>query len=212
VDIAVNLVESYLRLTGYLTLSEFEVQRRNDEGRFTTVTDIDIMAVRMPGAVFVGDPHEPADYELLEIHDSALALEDGVIDVIIGEVKQGAADLNAGMKDHAVLHTMLRRVVALYDEPVDVVIRGLQRSLVHRSPAHGGGAIRTRLMAFGRSQETTETVMSLSHIVTTMLAFFEQHEDAMRAVQFREPAPAFLRLLLKTGFDVAKEPRSEPPG
>ena len=34
----------------------------------------------------------------------------------------------------------------------------------------------------------------------------------MRAVQFREPAPAFLRLLLKTGFDVDKEPKSEPPG
>ena len=26
-DIAVNLVENYLRLTGYMTLSEFEVQR-----------------------------------------------------------------------------------------------------------------------------------------------------------------------------------------
>ena len=109
-DIAVNLVESYLRLTGYLTLSEFEVQRRNDKGRFKTVTDIDIMAIRMPGAVFVGDPHEPADYELLEIDDPALGLEDDVIDVIIGEVKQGAAELNAGIKDHAVLHSMLRRV------------------------------------------------------------------------------------------------------
>jgi hypothetical protein len=209
VDIAVNLVESYLRLTGYLTLSEFEVQRRNDEGRFTTVTDIDIMAIRMPGAVYIGDPHKPADYELLEIHDPALALEDDVVDVIIGEVKQGAAELNAGIKDHAVLHTMLRRVQALYDEPVEVVIRGLQRGLVHRSPARSGGAIRTRLVAFGRSPETSETVISLSHIVTTMLAFFEQHEDAMRALQFREPAPAFLRLLLKSGFDIEQEPRGK---
>lgn len=209
-DIAVNLVESYLRLTGYLTLSEFEVQRRNEQGRFTTVTDIDIMAVRMPGAVFVGDDHEPTDYALLEIHDPALALEDGVVDVILGEVKQGGAELNAGIKDHAVLHTMLRRVEAMYDEPLDVVIRGVQQRLVHRSPARGGGTIRTRLMAFGRSTETNETVMSLSHVVSTMLAFFQEHEDAIRVVQFREPAPALLQLLLKAGFDVDKESTSGP--
>ena len=60
-DIAVNLVENYLRLTGYLTLSEFEVQRRDKRGRFKTVTDIDIMGLRMPGDVYIGDPHRAAD-------------------------------------------------------------------------------------------------------------------------------------------------------
>ena len=48
-DIAVNLVENYLRLTGYMTLSEFEVQRRDKKGRFKTITDVDVMAVRFPG-------------------------------------------------------------------------------------------------------------------------------------------------------------------
>ena len=43
-DIAVNLVENYLRLNGYLTLSEFEVQRRVSHGHYKTVTDVDIMA------------------------------------------------------------------------------------------------------------------------------------------------------------------------
>ncbi|HEX5630934.1 MAG TPA: hypothetical protein VFY15_04690, partial [Acidimicrobiia bacterium] len=55
-DIAVNLVESYLRFNGYLTLSEFEVQARNERGVFEAITDIDIMAVRFPGDVVVGDP------------------------------------------------------------------------------------------------------------------------------------------------------------
>ncbi|MDX2344212.1 MAG: hypothetical protein QNL12_11035, partial [Acidimicrobiia bacterium] len=68
-DIAVNLVENYLRQTGYLTLSEFEVQRRDKQGRFKTVTDIDIMAIRFPGDVYIGDPHKPADYEMLVIDD-----------------------------------------------------------------------------------------------------------------------------------------------
>ena len=43
------------------------------------------------------------------------------------------------------------------------------------------------------------------NIVATMLSFFEEHEDAFRPIQFREPAPALLSLLLKSGFDVHKE-------
>ena len=38
----------------------------------------------------------------------------------------------------------------------------------------------------------------------TLLDFFEKHEEAFRPSQFREPAPAFLRLLLKAGFDIRK--------
>ncbi len=206
VDIAVNLVENYLRLTGYLTLSEFEVQRRDAKGRYKTVTDVDIMAIRMPGAIYVGDPHEDEDCKVLELDDPELLLEDETIDIVIGEVKQGPAELNAGIKDHAVLHSMLRRVEWLYEEPIDEVIIGLQRRLVHRSVGRGGVRIRTRIVAFGRSPEVSETVISLGHMIATLLRFFHDHEDALRPVQFREPAPAFLRLLLKAGFDVDRPP------
>ena len=124
-DIAVNLVENYLRLTGYMTLSEFEVQRRDKKGRFKTVTDIDIMGIRFPGGVYVGDPHSEQDCELLLVDDPVLELEDEMIDVIIGEVKQGQAELNPGIKDHGVLHSMLRRVEWLYEGDVDAVIIGI---------------------------------------------------------------------------------------
>ena len=121
-DIAVNLVENYLRLTGYMTLSEFEVQRRDKEGRFKTVTDVDVMGIRFPGDVYLGDPHRAVDCELLVIDDPVLELEADTIDIIVGEVKQGKAELNPGMKDHAVLHSMLRRVEWVYDESIDKVI------------------------------------------------------------------------------------------
>ncbi len=204
VDIAVNLVEHYLRLTGYLTLSEFEVQRKDAEGRYKTVTDVDVMAMRMPGSVYLGDPHGEDDCELLEIEDPVLGLDPDTIDVVIGEVKQGPATLNAGIKDHAVLHSMLRRLEWVYAEPLHDVIRGLQQRQVHRGKARGGGAVRTRIVAFGRSPVSNDTVISLSHIVTRLLAFFDEHEEALRPVQFREPAPAFLRLLIKAGFDIDK--------
>ncbi len=204
-DIAVNLVENYLRLTGYLTLSEFEVQRRDERGRFKTVTDVDVMGIRFPGDVYLGDPHREADCELLVIDDPVLDLQQETIDVIVGEVKQGKAELNPGIKEHAVLHSMLRRVEWVYDESIEGVIEGLQRDGIHSAAGRGGGRVRTRLVAFGRSSFSNQNTIALGHIVTTMLDFFEEHEDAFRPIQFREPAPAFLRLLLKSGFDVHRD-------
>lgn len=201
-DIAVNLVENYLRLTGYLTLSEFEVQRRDVDGRYKTITDVDIMGIRMPGEIYLGDPHD--DCNLLLIDDPELHLEDDAIDVIIGEVKQGPAELNAGIKDHVVLHSMLRRVGWAYEEPLDAVVDGLQANLLHYSPGRSNGRVRTRIVAFGRSAHNDMHTISLSHIVDAMLGFFQEHEDAFRPIQFKEPAPAFLRLLLKAGFDISK--------
>ena len=203
-DIAVNLVESYLRLSGYLTLSEFEVQRRAETG-FETVTDIDIMALRLPGDVYAGDPHGEEDHRMLLLQDPVLELEPEMTDVIIGEVKQGAAEFNPGIRRHVVLHSMLRRVGWLYDEPMADVVTSLQEDLLRISPARGGGSIRTRLVAFGRSPYSDLHTISHTHIVETMLGFFEGTGDAFKPVQFRDPAPAMLSLLLKTGFEVTKE-------
>jgi hypothetical protein len=112
VDIAVNLVESYLRFNGYLTLSEFEVQARNEHGVFESVTDVDIMAIRFPGDVVVGGPGGDIAARMLVIEDPALRLEPGQIDVIVGEVKQGPAEFNPGIRRRGV-HSVLQRVLAL---------------------------------------------------------------------------------------------------
>jgi hypothetical protein len=202
-DIAVNLVESYLRLNGYLTLSEFEVQRRQPDGRFKTVTDVDVMGIRFPASPHAGAGRAAAEGEMLMMDDPVLQLDDA-IDVIIGEVKQGPADFNPGLKDHGVLFSMLRRVEWLCSVGLNDVIEGLQRHGVHRAPARGGGTMRTRLVAFGRSDSSNLNTVSISHMIETLLDFFEAHEEAFRPSQFREPAPAFLRLLLKAGFDVRK--------
>jgi hypothetical protein len=201
-DIAVNLIETYLRLTGYLTLSEFEVQRRDDDGEFRTVTDVDIMAMRLPGPVYVGDPDHDREGDLILLDDPELRLEDDCVDVIIGEVKQGEAEINPGIFDHAVLHSMLRRVEWVYDEPLERVVEALQNGEVHYSRARGGGRIRTRIVAFGRADHPGLSVITHSHVVSTLLRFFEEHEDAFRPIQFKEPAPALLRLLLKAGFSI----------
>lgn len=207
-DIAVDLVESYLRLNGYLTLSESEVQRKDKAGEYRVITNVDIMAIRMPGAQYVGDPHSRGDCEMLLINDPALELADDLVDVIVGEVKQGEAVFNPGLKDHRVLHAMLRRVEWLYDRPSEQIVASLQQDDLVITPARNEGRIRTRLVAFGRSPVTDVHTISLSHMVDTLTDFFTTYEDAYRPVQFRNPAPAFLKLLMKAGFDVE---RGRPP-
>ncbi len=203
-DISVNLVESYLRLTGYFTLTEFEVQRRRKDGTFETITDVDVAAFRSPGETHIGDPHQRRDCDVLLIDDPELRLKPDCVDVIIGEVKEGLAVFNPGLKDHQVLHSVVRRLEWLYDDPVEDVVAALQKDGLAGSRARGGGSIRTRLVAFGRSDHNDVNVISLSHIVETLLRFFDEFEEAFRPVHFKDPAPAFLRLLRKTGFEVAK--------
>lgn len=203
-DIAVNLVENYLRLTGYMTLSEIEIQAQREDGGFDSITDVDIMAIRFPGPVYAGDPHEAQAAHLLLLDDPALLLEDDQIDVIVGEVKQGEARLNPGIRRHQVLHSILRRVAWLFADSIDGVVDSLGNAAMCVVPARGGGTIRVRLMAFGRSATTDLHTMSHSHMVDTMVGFFTDMEAAFRPVQFRDPAPAMLSLLRKTGFDISK--------
>jgi hypothetical protein len=203
-DIAVNLVESYLRLTGYLTLSEFEVQARRPDGGFDSITDVDIMAIRFPGPIYVGDPHDSVGSGMLVLDDPALLLEDEQIDVIIGEVKQGSADFNPGIKRHQVLHAVLQRVSWLFDGEIDAVVDDLGDKRFCVAPARGGGSIRVRLVAFGRAPTTDLHTISHTHMIETLMGFFTDLEEAFKPVQFKDPAPAMLSLLRKSGFEVDK--------
>lgn len=203
-DIAVDLVEAYLRLTGYLTLSEFDVQARRADGQFETITDIDVMGIRFPGDVYAADPHDATEARLLLIDDPALLLEPDQIDIIVGEVKQGPAEFNPGIHRHEVLHSVIRRVAWLFDTDTDAIVDDLGNEGVCVAPARGGGSIRVRLVAFGQAPECGLRVISHTHIVETLLSFFSGLDDAFRSVQFHDPAPAMLNLLRKSGLDVGK--------
>lgn len=208
-DIAVNLVESYLRFNGYLTMSEFEVQARNTHGEFESVTDVDVMGVRFPGDLVAGDPHTDVEARIVAITDPALLLEPDQIDVIIGEVKQGAVDFNSGLRTHVVLHTVLRRVEWLFAGDVGAVVDEVAARSLCVVPARGGGQVRVRLVAFGRSDITDLHTMGHRHIVMTLQRFITGLDDAFRPVQFREPAAGMLSLLLKSGFELSEPVRPE---
>lgn len=200
-DVAINLVESYLRLNGYLTLSEFEIQGRSPNGGYETLTDVDIIGIRFPGDIFAAET-EGSDGRLLLIHDDALMLRDGQIDVIIGEVKQGEAEMNEALTRREVLHSVLRRLEWLYDGKTESVLRGLQHRALAEVSGRGGTPVRTRLVAFGRSDAGGLHTIPIAHVLSSMLEFMDQFDDVLRPAQFREPAPALLRLMIKAGLDV----------
>ncbi len=201
-DIAVNLVETYLRFNGYLTMSEFEVQRRVKDGSYETVTDVDIVGIRFPGDIYAADVHDDAEARMLLVEDPSLFLAPETIDVIIGEVKQGEALLNVGLTRHEVLHTVLRRVEWVYAVPLDDVIAGLQAGMTCRVEARSGGEVRTRLVAFGQAPITDENMVSLTHVFREVVGFMDRFGDVLRPAQFSEPAPALLHLLSKLGFTI----------
>ena len=62
--------------------------------------------------------------------------------------------------------------------------------------------MRTRLVAFGQADATTENVIALGHVVQQVVGFMDRFDDVLRPAQFTEPAPALLHLLAKAGFTI----------
>lgn len=100
-DTAVALVQAYLRVNGYFTVAEYPVLDATGPGGPRTITDLDILAVRLhraPGAS--GTVDAPLD--------PALGAGGGA-DMIVGEVKEGRPHPNPAMRDPAVLEAAFTR-------------------------------------------------------------------------------------------------------
>lgn len=201
-DISVDLVQAYLRINGYLTVTEFEVQRMLEDGTYETATDVDVIGVRMPGEIFEGDPHGPGDCKLLEIRDDRLQLRPGLIDVILGEVKEGPAEFNPGLKRHEVLHTVLRRFEWLYTGSLPDVVDRVHHTGLDEREAPGGATVRTRLVAFGRSETSDIHTVSLAHVFEALGGYLERFEEILRPASYKDPALGLLHLMVKTGLRI----------
>jgi hypothetical protein len=202
VDAGVALVEWYLRLNGYATLAEFQIHRRLPDGSYESLTDVDVIGIRFPGELYAADPFDSPDPHLLLIEDAQLQLVEDTIDVILGEVKQGEAVFNPGLKRRETLDTVLQRFRWLYEVPLSEVVADLQREGLSMAPARGGGQIRSRLVAFGRSSASDLHTMSLRHILTVMVSFMERLDRVIHADVYSDAVAATVRLMVKLGFEL----------
>lgn len=189
-DTAVSLVQSYLYMNGYLTVTEYPVLEMLATGEYRTVTDVDILALRIPGAGRYGDE---SDLPIIAT-DPRLDVDDGRLDMIIGEVKEGKAELNASARDPAVLNAALRRFGRIDDATSEDLIAQL---LEDGEAFHPAGP-RVRLCAFGGRPPYVESVpyhwLLHADLIRYIHATLSEHWTAAQTIQSKDPALSFILL------------------
>ena len=142
-DTAVALVQAYLHVNGYFTVTEFPVIEAFHRDHSRAVTDLDVLAFRFAHAahdVKRGRGRRHLD-EQPQIPDPVLGCAADRPDMIVGEVKEGRARLNPALRDPATLEVALARFGCCPAEEA----RDVSRRLLD----HGRAATRAPAMRSG---------------------------------------------------------------
>ena len=194
-EISVGLVQAYLRVNGYFTVAEYPVIEAVQRGKYRTVTDLDILAFRFPNAGrLVPGVNEGLD-PVFE-PDPLLGVSRKEADLIIGEVKEGRAELNHGAQDPNVMRVALRRFGCCGASETSVVDQ-----LLRKGEAKLSSGYRVRLVAFGTSpsdqQSPNYQVILLSQVRDFLQKYVREHWKILKHGQFKDPALGFLLTLEK---------------
>lgn len=200
-DMGVMLVQAYLRVHGYFTVSEYPILEAMRRGDHRVATDIDILAVRFPQACLLVPRQghgEEADMELTT-PDAALGVPQDRVDMIVGEVKIGAAELNKAATDPAVLRSALMRFGCCDRQDTVRVVDALLREGRTTNPA----GHQVRMVAFGsiapaRPHPTYQVVL-LGDILRYLRRYLQSHWSVLHHADFKDPAFSFLMMLEKAG-------------
>ncbi|MDT8341633.1 MAG: hypothetical protein RQ751_09000 [Longimicrobiales bacterium] len=197
----VDLVQAYLHLNGYFTITELPVIRRSRRG-YEEVTDLDVLAVRFPWAAFTipgGNPGPEDDLSLAL--DQRFVPRNGLVDVIIGEVKEGKARVNERLRTRDALFTALRRVGCARLGDLGAAVEALQRHGRAEVPSAGGGAaVQVRIVAFGEGRSGARSgyeVVSLAEVARFVEGYLDRYHDVLLPSDLPETALGILHLLRK---------------
>jgi len=194
-DTAVQLVKTYLQANGFFTVTEYPILEVMGDGASRTVTDIDVLGLRFPGAG--GFSSSDATGGLRIAPDPALGINDSYIEAIIGEVKEGAASLNKAATDPAVLRAVLRR----FGDMDHAVAGMLVDELIKTGEAHHPAGIRVRLMVFASKPPDRRDFRypwhGLGDIGSWLATQIRENWDSVKSVQSKDPALGFLILFEK---------------
>jgi hypothetical protein len=191
-DTAVALVQTYLYANGFFTVTEYPILELMDTANPRTLTDVDVLAVRFPGAGSISVNGTTGGIEVAP--DPLLGPSNEFIDVIIGEVKEGAAELNKAARDPLVLRAAIGRVGMIKSEIADALVDDLVRT---GAAIHPGG-IRLRQMVFASKPPEQSFVpytwISHGHITMWLTEKLRKNWDTFKTVQSKDPALGFLLL------------------
>ncbi len=190
-DAAVSLVQTYLRVNGYFTVTEFPVVEHVSELDFRTATDLDLLACRFPSpstAVVGEPPNDPG--RRLGAPDPLLEIPEGSVDMIVGEVKESVAEFNPGGMRPDVLAAALARFGCCRP---GAHAEKLVRTLLSRGRAETGHGHLVRLVAFGARTDARGPYLqvSLDRVVKHLEAYVHDNWSVLRHTQSKDPALAF---------------------
>jgi len=203
-DNAVALVQAYLQVNGYFTVTEYPVLEAAGRG-IETATDVDVLAFRFPGAGRLVPARGGGRERWLTAVDPVLDAPAESVDMLIGEVKEGRAELNRAARDPAVLRAVLVRFGCCAESHAVEVVEQLLRSGATEMP----NGHRVRLVGFGSTvdPETTHRFrpIALGHVVSFLEGYLREHWSILRHAQFKHPAFSLLVTLEKARRGVSRE-------
>lgn len=198
-DHAVALVQSYLQLNGYFTSAESPIISSTGRRGFRTITDIDVLAFRFPSGLDAAEPvpvrtSAPRGIDISEL-DPGLGTSPNMIDMVIGEVKEGRVGINTSARDPEVLKTVIARLGQTGEE--DQAVADLLRTGVARV----GSGVVIRFIAFGAFPPGAPVppcrIISLGHVVDYLQSYVRKHYSMLRHLQLKDPAFGFMLALEK---------------
>jgi hypothetical protein len=137
-----DIAEWFLRLNGFLTITNFVVHPIFRRG--SAQTDGDILGVRFP---FRAELRESGEALL----DDKMFLEPPRIDFVIAEVKRGACRLNDSWRDpeRRIIEYVLNAAGLIHEPMIKQAAAAL-----YRSASYDDGSCRMRMFAFGSERDS----------------------------------------------------------
>lgn len=196
-DNAVALVETYLRVNGYLTVAEYPIVEAGETGGYRARAEIDILAFRFPaaGRLVLGEHSRHSEHVFAP--DPALGLSADHADMLIGEVKEGHGELNSATRDAAVLRAVLTRFGCCAGNAAPRIV---ERLLTDGHVTMPSGHI-ARMAVFGaqldRHTPGVAVQVSMGHVVRFLQDYLREHWSVLSQAQSKDPALGFLLALEK---------------
>ena len=194
-DNAVALVRTYLQLNGYFTVTEYPIVGGSRHGSHRTMTDLDVIAFRFPAAAdcLVDERHHTARVD--SITDAALGVPETTPDMIIAEVKEGRAEINAAAANPDVIRAALIRFGCCGHCISDPHLS----QLVTRGSTVLPNGHTARVVAFGSTAEGHAAYRRVlfTDVLSYIDRYIERHWDAVCAAGAKDPILGLLMLQAK---------------
>ena len=173
-----------------------------DGGGYRDVTDLDVIAVRFPHVPHVPSPRAARPLDVFLGTDPALAAAEDRVEVVIGEVKEGAARLNPALRRAETVAFALRRAGCCPEDAVEEEARLVARTGEREFAMPELVRCRVRLIAFGGhgiAAEPGVRTVSLGHCAAFIAARLREARDVLAGAQLKNPVLGLFALLDKIG-------------